>query len=338
MDISRLIEMLKQDDINSTGFRAELKGLDDTVEINKDQYKKIIKSSKDFSKTSTAYEEAAANFSETLSEIARQELAKDETSAIGLALLKFGIVSSEINHLHKEMFRAMSNFLTFPLENAAKEDNRSSSRKAYDKTRQTYETTFTKFNKCQEEEEKKWILKDLETNKLKLNLETCDLLEKYQEFEVKRQVEFLNNMNEFYNAQVNFYQQSSDVLGGLEIYMKNLVTSTVEKRNKFQEEKKTIGELKEKFSLELGKTEYDDGLPRVRVTRDYKAVKESELSITRNDIIIILEKTQKEWWKGDLNGTIGYFPSEYVMELTIKTPTMTQKNYNIIFGIIRIFE
>ncbi|XP_076349019.1 nostrin-like isoform X2 [Tachypleus tridentatus] len=47
----------------------------------------------------------------------------------------------------------------------------------------------------------------------------------------------------------------------------------------------------------------------------YQAKLEDELTIFTGDIIKILKKCDTNWWKGELNGTIGLFPSTYVEEL-----------------------
>jgi len=36
-----------------------------------------------------------------------------------------------------------------------------------------------------------------------------------------------------------------------------------------------------------------------------------ELPFLKGDIIVVLEKNDDGWWKGDLNGKIGMFPSNY---------------------------
>ena len=32
------------------------------------------------------------------------------------------------------------------------------------------------------------------------------------------------------------------------------------------------------------------------------------------DIINIIDKTDQDWWSGELNGTVGIFPASYVQE------------------------
>ncbi|ORY52680.1 hypothetical protein BCR33DRAFT_675530 [Rhizoclosmatium globosum] len=52
---------------------------------------------------------------------------------------------------------------------------------------------------------------------------------------------------------------------------------------------------------------------RVRALYDFPGLEEGELRLTYNDIINVHDDTTfKEWWKGECNGRVGIFPSNYV--------------------------
>lgn len=44
----------------------------------------------------------------------------------------------------------------------------------------------------------------------------------------------------------------------------------------------------------------------------YQAQNEDELSFDKGDVINVLSKDEAAWWKGELNGASGVFPSNYV--------------------------
>lgn len=48
---------------------------------------------------------------------------------------------------------------------------------------------------------------------------------------------------------------------------------------------------------------------------EYKGERADELILKLGDIIKITEKREDGWWRGELNGKIGLFPSTYVKEL-----------------------
>ena len=46
-----------------------------------------------------------------------------------------------------------------------------------------------------------------------------------------------------------------------------------------------------------------------KVEYDFEARNSDELSLDKGDIVTILDQGDGGWWKGDLNGKIGTFPS-----------------------------
>lgn len=53
-------------------------------------------------------------------------------------------------------------------------------------------------------------------------------------------------------------------------------------------------------------------LDKVIALYPYKAINDDELSFEKDDIISVLGKDEPEWWRGELNGIVGLFPSNYV--------------------------
>ncbi|EDS32727.1 dynamin-associated protein [Culex quinquefasciatus] len=65
-------------------------------------------------------------------------------------------------------------------------------------------------------------------------------------------------------------------------------------------------------------------LDKVIALYPYKALNDDELSFDKDDIISVLGRDEPEWWRGELNGTTGLFPSNYVGPFVTsgkKTPT-----------------
>lgn len=51
---------------------------------------------------------------------------------------------------------------------------------------------------------------------------------------------------------------------------------------------------------------------RVIALYPYEALNEDELTFQKDDIISIIAKEEELWWRGELNGVMGLFPSNYV--------------------------
>ncbi|KAI8600409.1 hypothetical protein EDD21DRAFT_377295 [Dissophora ornata] len=56
----------------------------------------------------------------------------------------------------------------------------------------------------------------------------------------------------------------------------------------------------------------NEGPMLARVEYDYEAKEPGELSLEAGRVVTVLDSSDAAWWKGDLNGKIGTFPSNYV--------------------------
>lgn len=60
---------------------------------------------------------------------------------------------------------------------------------------------------------------------------------------------------------------------------------------------------------------------------DYVAQNDDELAFLKGQVINVLNKDDCDWWKGELNGREGLFPSNYV-KLTTDTDPSAQCEYS----------
>ena len=49
---------------------------------------------------------------------------------------------------------------------------------------------------------------------------------------------------------------------------------------------------------------------------NYTSQNEDELTFLKGSVLNVIDKEDKDWWKGELNGTTGVFPSNYVVPLS----------------------
>ena len=54
----------------------------------------------------------------------------------------------------------------------------------------------------------------------------------------------------------------------------------------------------------------------------YVSQMEDELSFDKGSIITVLSHNDNEWWKGQLNGVEGVFPSNYVVPISEAPPEL----------------
>ncbi|XP_048861163.1 LOW QUALITY PROTEIN: intersectin-1-like [Brienomyrus brachyistius] len=60
---------------------------------------------------------------------------------------------------------------------------------------------------------------------------------------------------------------------------------------------------------------------QVITTHHYKAGNEDEMSFSKSQLINVLNKDDADWWKGELNGVVGLFPTNYVKMTTESDPS-----------------
>ncbi|KAK6622584.1 hypothetical protein RUM43_008426 [Polyplax serrata] len=61
--------------------------------------------------------------------------------------------------------------------------------------------------------------------------------------------------------------------------------------------------------------EAEQNIEKVIAMFPYKALNEDELTFEKDDVITVLSREEATWWRGELEGVVGLFPSNYVMPL-----------------------
>lgn len=64
---------------------------------------------------------------------------------------------------------------------------------------------------------------------------------------------------------------------------------------------------------------------------DYKAASKDEMSFQKGQLINVLNKDNPDWWKGEVAGVIGLFPTNYVKMTTECDPSQQCEYYECYF-------
>lgn len=59
---------------------------------------------------------------------------------------------------------------------------------------------------------------------------------------------------------------------------------------------------------------------------DYEATDPLELSFHEGDVIVVIQENNTGWWKGELDGVVGLFPSNFTEELSASAPVAAEYN------------
>ena len=68
-------------------------------------------------------------------------------------------------------------------------------------------------------------------------------------------------------------------------------------------------------SSSSSKTEGYPMTGRVRALYTFEPTESNELGFEKGDVIMVLNRDYKDWWRGQLRGRTGYFPANYVVRL-----------------------
>lgn len=58
----------------------------------------------------------------------------------------------------------------------------------------------------------------------------------------------------------------------------------------------------------------------MRALYDFQPTEEGELGFEKGDIIRVVESVYRDWWKGELRGSTGIFPVNYVEKIVDQSP------------------
>ena len=56
---------------------------------------------------------------------------------------------------------------------------------------------------------------------------------------------------------------------------------------------------------------------RVRALHAFEPTESGELGFEKGDVIKVIDRLYKEWWKGQLRGKTGIFPVNYVVSVSV---------------------
>lgn len=66
---------------------------------------------------------------------------------------------------------------------------------------------------------------------------------------------------------------------------------------------------------------------------NYEPQRQDELHLTRGETVLVLERSSDGWWKGEVNGQTGWFPSNYVDPANVPpNGTLTTEPYPADYG------
>uniref|UniRef100_A0A8D8M2C7 Arf-GAP with SH3 domain, ANK repeat and PH domain-containing protein 1 n=1 Tax=Cacopsylla melanoneura TaxID=428564 RepID=A0A8D8M2C7_9HEMI len=238
--------------------RRTVATLEETLDFDRDGLSKMRKAIKSIHNSGNSHVDNEMYFSRVLDKLGEYALNKDQEPDIGAAFLKFAVVTKELSALMKTLMQNINNIVMFPLETLLKGDLRGvrgDLKRPFDKAWKDYEAKYSKIEKEKKAQAKEAglirtevkateIADELDKERKMFQLHMCEYLIKVNEIKTKKGTELLQHLVEYYHAQTNYFQDGLKTIEHFGGYVSDLSTKLQKIRQKQDEERKKLGELR----------------------------------------------------------------------------------------------
>ncbi|GAA49651.1 Arf-GAP with SH3 domain ANK repeat and PH domain-containing protein, partial [Clonorchis sinensis] len=200
-----------------SSVRCTVYQLDEGIENDRNVLLKAKKLLKAVISSGTNHADSIITLCDYLEKLGQVALESDEIhgTEIAASLCKFSVVHRDLANMSKHLMQNMNSILIFPMEAFMQGDVKADWKKPFERALKEYEYKYDKLRK-----EKVQIMKDtgiftpevfttemtedLEKERRKLQLETCEYLIKVNELKAKRSADLLQHLIDYYYAQSHF--------------------------------------------------------------------------------------------------------------------------------------
>ncbi|KAF5399312.1 hypothetical protein PHET_07005 [Paragonimus heterotremus] len=208
-----------------SSVRTTVHQLDEGIENDKNVLLKTKKLVRAVIASGVGHADNIIAFCDYLEKLGQVALEGDELNGTDIAasLCKFSVVHRDLANMSKHLMQTMNSIVVFPMETFMQGDVKVDLKKPFEKALKDYECKYDKLRK-----EKVQLMKDtgiftpeaftaemtvdLEKERRKLQLETCEYFIKVNELKAKRSADLLQHLIDFYYAQTHYLRECLGVM------------------------------------------------------------------------------------------------------------------------------
>ncbi|XKL68849.1 hypothetical protein PGB90_006618 [Kerria lacca] len=239
--------------------RHTISTLEETLEYDRDGLSKMRKAIKAIHNSGNSHTDNEMYFSRILERLGDNSINRDHEPEIGAAFVKFAVVTKELSALMKTLMQNINNIVMFPLDSLLKGDLRGvrgELKRPFDKACKDYDTKYAKIEKEKKQQAKEAglirsevtpaeIAEDMEKERRLFQLQMCEYLIKINEVKTKKSIELLQHLVEYYHAQTNYFHDGLKTIEHFGDYVANLSAKLQQVRQKQDEERRKLNELRQ---------------------------------------------------------------------------------------------
>ncbi|CAH8556121.1 unnamed protein product [Schistosoma turkestanicum] len=208
-----------------SSVRCTVYNLDESLETDRNvliRSKKLVKS---VVASGIAYADQITSLCDFLERLGQIALEGNEPNGndIATSLCKFSVVHRDLANMTKHLMQNLNSIVVFPMETFMQGDIKCDLKKPFEKALKDYEYKYDKLRKEKLQTMKETgcyipeaftegMTKDLEKERRRLQLETCEYLIKVNELKAKRGADLLQHLIDFFYVQTHYLRECLGVM------------------------------------------------------------------------------------------------------------------------------
>eukprot|EP00112_Aurelia_sp_Birch-Aquarium-sp1_P004331 Seg1489.4 transcript_id=Seg1489.4/GoldUCD/mRNA.D3Y31 product="Arf-GAP with SH3 domain ANK repeat and PH domain-containing protein 1" protein_id=Seg1489.4/GoldUCD/D3Y31 len=288
-------------------YKNMVSNLDEILDVDRNTVQKFKKTVKAMHSSAQTYITNELSYAENMEKLGSVALSREAETGIGTAFLKFSVITKELCHMTKMLYGNFNNMVLFPLDSLLKGDMKSLNdlKKPFEDSWKELKAKGTKMEKEARKKTQEIVLYRIdppeaseETGKERkmFMYQSCEYLIKANEVKIKKGVELVQHLIEYYHAQLQYFHRGMELLENMRSYFEGLAGELQQLRTQQDDERKVLLELKTqlKNTMQADKSEAGGrsgySLHGQQGDRDYGTEK-------RGNLLKRSEGVRKQWQK-----------------------------------------
>lgn len=241
-------------------YKQMVCSMDEALELDKTSAHKFKKSVKGLYNSHLGYITNEVGYAEIMEKMGSVALSREAETGIGTAFLKLSVITKEFANHRKTMCENLNNMVLFPLNSLLKGDMNKigDMRKPVEEAWKEYKSKGIKKDARKKTSEIVLYridppenVDESERERRMFMFNACEYLMKANDVKVKKGVELVQHLIEYYHAQLRYFNRGMQLLESMRSYFDGLAGELQQLKTEKDEEKKELTDIKNQLKTIL---------------------------------------------------------------------------------------